>query len=154
MSISRIVRRASRSCRAIRRNQASPHPEDEDLEQYSLRSATSQATIEIEEHLLVCEHCRERLTRIERLLGDCRALWKAIESGPRNCVHATPSGAVQLSVFLNAEGRWVASLAGQLLPGSYTSYLEANLQADLAFARFFPDHACGADCGPVRRGSS
>ena len=37
------------------------HMDEEELEQYSLGTADSETNTALEEHLLVCEACRERL---------------------------------------------------------------------------------------------
>ncbi len=149
MPESRSAKAADNSSRMPQRNRGPAHTEDEDLDRYALGSATPDAEAAIEEHLLVCEDCRERLIQTETLISACRGLRKALESGPRDCIHITPSDAVKLFVTRDAEGQWVAYIAGHLLPGRYTSWTDANLHVDLAFARFFPNHTCSTDCRPL-----
>jgi anti-sigma factor RsiW len=47
----------------------SQHVTDECLEQYSRGTLEEPRLAEVEEHLLICEHCSERLTKFDDTWG-------------------------------------------------------------------------------------
>jgi len=55
------------------------HADDESLEQYSKGSLAEPALAELEEHLLVCSHCRERLEAIDSYVAAMRGAAAKLE---------------------------------------------------------------------------
>jgi hypothetical protein len=56
---------APRGAQAIPHQTATSHPDDEQLELYALGRLNEPEQAVIEEHLLICEACRQRLDQIE-----------------------------------------------------------------------------------------
>jgi hypothetical protein len=55
------------------------HPSDEALEQYATHSLPEPALAEIEEHLLVCSQCQERLEEIDAYVSAMRSAAKRLD---------------------------------------------------------------------------
>ena len=61
----------------------SHHIAEDDLEAYSLGRLASAASAPLEEHLLVCEHCQERLAGWDDYLRAMRAACRTSRQAPR-----------------------------------------------------------------------
>src|SRR3989442_12557576 len=75
-----------------------PHPEDLQLEQYSMGTLPEQAAGPLEEHLLVCELCQDRLLKMDTYVNAMRSVsprWRE-ESRRRQEVVALRSGLQRL----------------------------------------------------------
>ena len=72
----------SKPARSAADDAASGHLSDKALQEYSLARLPESSLAEVEEHLLICEHCRTRLERIE----------------PVNHIHYTDNGLVYARV--------------------------------------------------------
>jgi anti-sigma factor ChrR (cupin superfamily) len=56
------------------------HPSEELLDEYSRRTFSSQSAIEfVEEHLLLCERCREIVSETDNLVNALRYAFSAAE---------------------------------------------------------------------------
>jgi anti-sigma factor ChrR (cupin superfamily) len=51
------------------------HIDDETLERYAMKQLPETEAAPVEEHLLVCHHCQDRLAEIDRLLAALRMSW-------------------------------------------------------------------------------
>ena len=56
---------------------AMAHIPEEVLEEYALGRVAEPALSEVEQHLLVCEHCREVVTEVDRMRAILRAAERA-----------------------------------------------------------------------------
>ena len=106
------------------------------LEEYSLDKLAESAVPAVEEHLLVCDHCRAWLDAIE----------------PVNFLHFTEDGPIYSRATLLATGQvmarhWGKSLDGGRVCGSVSA---ARKYLSQSFAQMYPEHKCGAKCGPTQ----
>ena len=109
------------------------HQSGEDLESYSLRRLAPSRTGALEQHVLFCRHCREKL--------------KAIQ--PYDFVHHTRDGPICLRITKLRSGGFFARHWSKNLEGGKEFRTRRGAQAYLArtFARMFPEHTCTARCG-------
>jgi hypothetical protein len=122
------------------------HPVPLDLERYSLDELEEPELGGIEEHLLVCEVCRQSVSELDAF----RPLLDG--SGRRtSCafVHHTGDGAVRLELRAMPNHRWAAKFSGEELEGSaiYESARDACGFLRRAFREMYPGHLCSAECG-------
>ena len=106
-------------------------------------------TNRLEEHLLLCSHCRTRLEDTEVFI---RAFREALLRQPINLVHETKNGPIYLRVTPLRNGRWLARHWGRRLDGGWEfATLEAANEWNLrCFAEMFPEHRCTKQCSPAR----
>lgn len=50
------------------------HPSEDSLEVYAIKRTSESETAEVEEHLLICEWCRVRLTEIDQFVATARVV--------------------------------------------------------------------------------
>ncbi len=85
------------------------HPSEEDLERYSIGKLAEEQLASLEEHLLVCETCQERLSEVD-------AYVKAAQRAARKLKNAPPTfwqhqwAKLSLALWIPAPV-WVAALA-------------------------------------------
>jgi len=109
------------------------HQTGEDLERYSLEGLALSLMPGFEEHLLICQRCRDRLNAIE----------------PYNFIHYTRDGPFYSRVTKLRTGAFFARHWGRSLEGGKEFGARESAKAYLArtFFRMFPEHACTARCG-------
>ncbi len=125
------------------------HLDAEVTESYVFRELAEPELAPVDEHLLVCENCRQAvsemdvfapLLRPEGARGPSRAAY----------VHATADGAITLEIRALPESLWSARFHGHNLEGR--SVLESPREAcsylRRSFSEMFPEHLCTAECGP------
>jgi hypothetical protein len=119
------------------------HPAPAQLELYSLDRLHDPILAQVEEHLLVCEFCREVVAENDRLLHALRVL-----RIPMSFVHQTEDGPICSHVARLDERTWFARHWGRELHGgrSFESILDANEYLLNSFAEMFPEHECGPGC--------
>jgi hypothetical protein len=59
------------------------HPDDDELEKYSMDDLRAEGEAGFEEHLLHCEHCRQRLTETDVYVAAMRRSAAAFGGGLR-----------------------------------------------------------------------
>jgi anti-sigma factor RsiW len=57
------------------------HVDENVLEQYSLGSASAEETAALEEHLLICDYCRQRLLQVDWFITAIRAAFSTNAAG-------------------------------------------------------------------------
>lgn len=93
-----------------------PHVDEELLELYAMKKLTESELEPVEEHLLICEACQDRLTETENYIRTFRAAaeklmhepapetmwsrWKRMFSMPRFAVVPALAGALAIAIFL------------------------------------------------------
>ena len=104
------------------------HPTDALLEQYAIGKLDEPDLGFVEEHLLVCEQCRDRLTEQDDFVRATRAAARQLRDVPLDFTHHTANGPILLLVRRAESGRWRASFAGQDLEGAqdFATVAEAN----------------------------
>jgi hypothetical protein len=123
------------------------HPDDEALESHVLGQARGAKLARIEEHLLVCAECQERLADLEVFTGAMREAAGQVLT-TLGYLHATDEGPVRLRATRTASGQWVARIEGQELETerSFDSLREAYESLQQSFAEMFPEHSCTPLC--------
>jgi hypothetical protein len=114
-------------------NDIQGHLSDEALEDYSLDKLGGASLAAVEEHLLVCERCRDRLVRIE----------------PVNFLHYTQDGPVYSRVTRLTTGKAMARHWGPDLHGGriFGSVRDATGYLSDSFSQMYPEHTCDGSCG-------
>jgi len=109
------------------------HHSGQELESYSLGRLPRCLAGFLEEHLLVCRQCRERLRAIE----------------PYNFVHYTIDGPFYSRVTKLETGMLLARHWGRSVEGGkeFRTYQGAKAYLVRTFVRMFPEHTCKARCG-------
>ena len=109
------------------------HQTAEDLESYSLGTLALSLLPGLEQHLLICTRCRDRLSAIE----------------PYNFVHYTRDGPFYSRVTRLRTGTFFARHWGRSLEGGKEFRTRGGAKAYLvrAFPQVFPEHICTARCG-------
>lgn len=125
------------------------HPDDDILEQYSLARLDRADQARVEEHLLICEICRQKLQGVDEFVRAVQAAARGLTQEPLDFTHHTEDGPVRLLVEESAEGGWVARLSGHDLGATwrFQTVGEANEYLLEAFAAMFPRHRCTERCG-------
>jgi hypothetical protein len=119
------------------------------IESYVFRELAEPELAPVDEHLLVCENCRQAvaemdvfapLLRPETTRGLGRAAY----------VHLTVDGAVTLEISALPESRWSARFHGRHLEGQTVleSPRDACSYLRRSFSEMYPEHLCTAECGP------
>jgi hypothetical protein len=109
------------------------HQTGEDLESYSLGRLALSLLPGLEEHLLICPGCRERLQTME----------------PYNFVHYTGDGPFYSRVTKLRTGMLFARHWGRSLEGGkeFRTREGAKAYLERTFPQVFPEHTCTARCG-------
>jgi hypothetical protein len=109
------------------------HVSDEALEEYSLDRLPESSLATVEEHLLVCGPCRDRLEEIE----------------PVKYLHYTDDGPVYAKITRLTRGKVMARHWGQDLHAgkAFGSFYAAKQYLSAAFFQMYPAHTCKGSCG-------
>lgn len=130
---------------------ASHLPEDW-LEEYAFGRLRRAPLARVEEHLLVCEQCRQRLVETEDFMRATRvAAWRLREI-PLDITHDTRDGPIRLLARQAEDGAWEASLGGGELEEArrFPTVAEANDYLLECFREMFPEHRCTERCRATR----
>ncbi len=111
------------------------HLSPEHLEEFSLGKLSPTRTAAVEEHLLICQACRETLCSIE----------------PYNFIHHTRDGPIYSRVTRLRSGMFAARHWGRWLNGGkeFNSRQGAKAYLVRTFGQMFPEHVCTKSCGPA-----
>ena len=123
------------------------HPDEEALESHVMGKARGAKRARIEEHLLVCSACQDRLAELDEFVGAIRdAVGEVLDKV--GWTHATADGPVRLQAAKSRPGQWVARFEGRELEGGRTfdSLREACGFLHRSFAEMYPEHRCTAQC--------
>lgn len=124
------------------------HLDVEVVERYVFGELAEPALAPVEEHLLVCETCRQAVSEMDTFAPLVRP---AGSVGSAAYTHATADGAVTLEIRALPESKWSARFHGSRLEGRalVASPREACAYLRRSFAEMFPEHLCDEGCGPV-----
>jgi anti-sigma factor RsiW len=128
------------------------HFDEEPLEQYALGKSTGADLAAVEEHLLVCQRCRDRLAELERFISAFRGAVRGVAKRPMDYTHHTELGPARLRASRKGGG-WMALVSGRDLEygRQFEALYDANLFLMQAFHELFPEHRCTDQCGPTPR---
>jgi hypothetical protein len=132
---------------AVRTTTWDIHPDEEALESHVMGKARGAKLARIEEHLLVCAGCRERLAELDEFVGAIREACGALDDAV-GWTHATSDGPVHLQATRSRNRQWNARFEGRKLEGgsAFTSLREAWDFLRRSFAEMYPEHRCTARC--------
>jgi hypothetical protein len=124
---------------------------DESIEAYSLGKVTDDFELAaIEEHLLVCHGCQDRLADADVYKRAMRAALSSfhIEAVEMQAVHVASEGISYLWATESEQGLWTARMSGCEAAGGYVfaSCSDAFEHNASAFRTLFPEHMCSAEC--------
>ena len=124
------------------------HLEMDVVERYVLNELAETELAPAEEHLLVCETCRQAVSEMDVFAPLLRP---ADGGGSAAYRHATADGPVILEIHSLAESGWSAWIHGSRLDGraQMGSPREACAYLRRSFAEMFPEHLCDEGCGRV-----
>jgi len=124
------------------------HLEMDVVERYVFAELAEAELAPAEEHLLVCEMCRQAVSEMDVFAPLLRS-----EAGTASAAyqHTTADGPVTLEMFRLPDSRWSAWIHGSRLDGraQMGSAREACAYLRRSFAEMFPEHLCHEGCGPV-----
>ena len=127
-------------------------PAEEAIVRYGLEAISDEREVAtIEEHLLVCEVCQDRLIAADHAnTSIMRAALARLDLVPVEicAVHETIEGIVYLWVSEGAENCWIARIKGCEVDSGHIadSHLDAVRQNNMTFRSMFPEHVCSARC--------
>jgi anti-sigma factor RsiW len=128
------------------------HIDEEQLEKYAMNRVSGAEEARIEEHLLVCSTCQQRLREVSQFVAALRDAAAHLTREPVDFIHATEVGPVHLLVRQSGDQGWEALMSGQLLHRARIATLDAANELVLrSFEELFPNHECTDQCGPLNR---
>lgn len=115
---------------------ADGHCSVEALESYSLGRLAPTRAVRLEEHLVICQGCRDRLDRLE----------------PFNFVHDTEDGPFYSRITRLRSGHFFARHWNLVLEGGkeFRSHQGARAYLLRSFCQMFPEHICSNACGSTK----
>jgi hypothetical protein len=122
------------------------HATEDALEEYALGRLRGAALARLEEHLLVCEECQDRLSQLDTFvqgMADADGLLDYVGFS-----HDTADGEVNLEATRLHSRAWLARFRGAHLDGSDTfeSLRDAFRFLRRSFAEMYPEHRCTRRC--------
>ena len=124
------------------------HLEMDVVERYVFEDLAESELAPAEEHLLVCETCRQAVSEMDVFAPLLRP-----EAGIASAAyqHTTADGPVVLEILSLPDSMWSAWIHGSRLDGraQMGSPLGACAYLRRSFAEMFPEHLCDEGCGPV-----
>jgi len=121
------------------------HLTNEEMDGLVRATLSRPALTRVEEHLLVCEQCRQCVEELAQLVA---SLGAADTPGPLDMTHATADGPIRLQTRRQENGAWRAELCGAEIQslGTFGSCESANAFVQRVFYEMFPEHVCNAGC--------
>ena len=133
--------------------------DDDVFDAYFMETLPSTERDGFEEHLLVCQACREQLDRTEEFIVAIRQEARIPENGyealdgcqPRRFIHDTEDGLIVSEVMHAGSRKWVAHHWGPQLDGGRTTRTlrEAMDYLTVSFSQMFPEHQCTSRCEAI-----
>ncbi len=122
------------------------HAAEETLEEYALGRLRGAALARLEEHLLICEECQDRLSELDTFLQGMSEADGLLDYVGFS--HDTADGEVSLEATRLQPRRWLARFRGAHLEGTETfpSLREAFRFLRRSFAEMYPEHRCTRRC--------
>lgn len=118
------------------------------VERYVLGELAEPELAPLEEHLLICETCRQAVAEMDVFAPLMRPPGP---TGRAAFSHSTADGPVTLEIQRLPEGKWTARFSGPGLEGQTpaASPREAFAFLRRSFSEMFPEHLCSPACGPL-----
>jgi hypothetical protein len=126
---------------------AAGHPPLRALEEYALERLVEAEVARVEEHLLLCESCRQIVSELDVFAP----LLQGRGRGRRSAafVHDTEDGLIRLELQTLPGSKWAARFWGENLEGTAVlmSAGEAYGHLRRVFGDMYPAHRCTSRCG-------
>jgi len=102
----------------------------------------------VEEHLLVCPACQDRLAAVDDFVGALGAALQKRGVVRMDFIHQTEDGPVRLLLTRTADDGWLARFQGRELDGcrEFRTAVGAKRWLARSFAEMFPQHRCTRRC--------
>jgi hypothetical protein len=126
------------------------HVSDDLLERYALNRTSEAETAYVEEHLILCEVCRQRFVAAEVY---ATSLQGALRAFVTELIASHEGDERPVNLFVRSAGdRWIGRISGPRVDGgmSFQSRAEAAEYCVRAFREMFPEHQCGPGCFIVK----
>ena len=94
----------------------SEHPVPHRLQAYALEDLPESDVSIVEEHLLVCERCRQVVSELDVFAPTLRGWGRKRTSAA--FLHETDDGPIRLELRALPDGKWAARFSGESLEGS------------------------------------
>jgi hypothetical protein len=123
------------------------HIEDDTLELYAVgRIKAERELARIEEHLLICTTCQDRLQAEDAFITQ---LHDTLARLKWSHTHLTEDGDVTLFIYLAHDGHYSARVVGADVDcgARLPSAAEAQTWCEDSFGQMFSEHVCGDGCG-------
>lgn len=125
------------------------HPAYSDLSGYVLDELGEERIADVEEHLLICERCRQTVSELDVFVP-------VIHSGSVTRVaagfrHASEDGCACFELRRLPDHKWGARYSRKDIPqsGVFPSAAQAHAFLRERFELDFPEHLCTERCGPA-----
>jgi anti-sigma factor RsiW len=128
------------------RDSCSGHPDQKALRDYALAELRAAQIADVEEHLLVCEACRQTVAELDVFAPLLQRRGRRVSAA---YLHETPDGPITLELRAIPDRKWSARFWGEKLEGSavFASAEEACAHLRSVFCKMYPDHLCSGGCG-------
>jgi hypothetical protein len=123
------------------------HVSDDTLELYALGRLTECDLEHVEQHLLRCPECVERLNGVERYTRTMRETLRQFTS-ELIAEHHTDDGIIHVYVRRGSHGTWVGRIKGPQQDGGIAGSNREDIVAAVMdmFHQMFREHRCGPKC--------
>jgi hypothetical protein len=123
------------------------HVSDDTLELYALGRLTEHNLEHVEQHLLRCSECVERLNDLERYASTMRETLRQFTS-ELIAEHHTEDGIIHVYVRRGSDGSWVGRIKGPQQDGGIAGSSREEVVAAVMdmFRQMFREHHCGSKC--------
>lgn len=130
------------------------HPDDDILEAHAIGVLPGVRLARVDEHLLICTPCQQRLREVGSFVEAIREAAARL-MGTVVVTHATEEGPVRLEAKKQTRRTWRARCEGPQLEGGeeFNSFREAYAYLERSFAKIYPEHRCSARCSRGETGS-
>lgn len=128
-------------------NVENEHPEYTDLSAYALDELEEDRLADVEEHLLICERCRQVVSELDVFVPMLQP--QSVMQVSAVFTHAVDDHGVCLELRRLPDHKWGARYFGGSgqESGLFATPAEAHAYLREAFERQHPDHLCTDECG-------
>jgi hypothetical protein len=125
------------------------HISDDDLELYVMNQLPPASLPTLEEHLLFCHDCQDRVEEVENWISHLRVALR--QTTELLATHILPDGPVRLSVHPLESGGWAPRILGPSLDCGSILQDAAVDYCRRSFTEMFAEHVCCEGCHDITR---
>ena len=125
------------------------HPPYTGLSDYALEELSEERLAEVEEHLLICERCRQVVSELDVFVPVLQP--RGVMQVTAAFTHAFGDRGVSLELRRLPDHKWGARYFGSAAQqsGIFKTAAEAHAFLRQVFEEQYPDHLCTERCGPA-----